>query len=238
MVNIDFDKSKGIRLRARTKETSVVKSFNFVDPAGNNIDITNLDFQLIVQKGVASRKNLFVLTIGDGLTISGDDNSVLEIEISADRATQIADTYFYRLFSVLEDNTWFNGPFQFHDGEFNSEECDDTITIGAQQTINIILSGGGGETMVDGMMVLCVDEDGNGWDLSNNVVPQTGGTGNSGSIKKGNAFPVDIGNQYGETVVGRDGGPIAAGTIALARVNIPGINLADVTKWMLIYSQR
>lgn len=150
MINIDFDKSKAIRLRARVNENSVVKSFNFIDVNGDNVDITGNDFQLIVQKSVGSRHNLFVLSVGDGLTISGINNSVLEIFITEEQATQRADTYFYRLFSVSQNNTWLNGAFQFHNGEFNEEESQSDIVIGSEQTITINVSGTVTPNNIDG----------------------------------------------------------------------------------------
>lgn len=79
-----------------------------------------------------------------------------------------------------------------------------------------------------GTLVYCGD-----WDLSLDVVPQTGGTGTSGAIAKGNFFYVDVG---AVNLTGPDGGRILTGYIAIARIDVPGINLADRTKWILIQS--
>ena len=79
-----------------------------------------------------------------------------------------------------------------------------------------------------GGIVYCGD-----WDLSTDVVPQTGGTGTAGAIGKGNLFYVDVG---AVNLTGPDGGNILTGYIAIARIDVPGINLADRTKWILLTS--
>lgn len=150
MINVDLDKSKAIRLRARVKESSVSKVMIFNDESGNPVDIRDFDFELIVYKSVGSTLKFFTLTIGDGLSVQGDDNNQLVVEISATRARQKADTYFFRLYSVSEDHTWLNGPFQFHNGEFDSDFEETTITVGGEQDINIEIPGGGG-------LVLAID---------------------------------------------------------------------------------
>jgi len=38
-------------------------------------------------------------------------------------------TYFYRIWSDDEDSTWLNGPFQFHNGEFDGVNSPDPFTI-------------------------------------------------------------------------------------------------------------
>ena len=81
---------------------------------------------------------------------------------------------------------------------------------------------------VTGTIVYCGD-----WNLSLDVVPQTGGTGTAGAINKGNLFYVDVG---AVNLTGPDGGKILKGYIAMARINVPGIDLSDRTKWILLTS--
>jgi len=90
---------------------------------------------------------------------------------------------------------------------------------------NVFLTSGSNSS---GTIIYCGD-----WDLSLDVVPQTGGTGAAGAIGKGNLFYVDIG---AVNLTGPDGGRILTGYIAIARIDVPGINLADRTKWILITS--
>lgn len=140
MVDISLDKSRAVRIKARINEASVPQVFVFTNSDGSAHDISSYDFQLIVQKRANSSVKLFTLTIGNGLTVQGDDSNELLIEVTAIRATQTADTYFWRLFSVEEDHTWLNGPWQFHNGEHDAVVEETPITIkenGDQVTIEI-----------------------------------------------------------------------------------------------------
>lgn len=129
MTEIFLDKSRFVRLRARINEASVPRVLVFQDVDGDPVDITDYDFELIVFKRVNSLTKLFTLTIGDGLTVQGVSTNELLIEISAARAAQTADTYFWRLRSADEDHTWLNGPFEFHQGESDNIESEDLVKI-------------------------------------------------------------------------------------------------------------
>jgi hypothetical protein len=129
MQEIFLDKSRTIRLRARINEASVPRVLVFQNEDGSAHDISSYDFELIVFKRVNSLTKLFTLTIGAGLTVQGASNNELLIEITAAQATQKADTYFWRLYSVDEDHTWLNGPFEFHQGESDNVESEETVNI-------------------------------------------------------------------------------------------------------------
>lgn len=129
MTEIFLDKSRLVRLRARVNEASVPRVLVFQNDDGSPHEITDYDFQLIVFKRINSPAKLFTLTIGNGLTVQGDDDNELLIEITASQATQTADTYFWRLRSADEDHTWLNGPFQFHNGESDNVESEDLVKI-------------------------------------------------------------------------------------------------------------
>ena len=83
-------------------------------------------------------------------------------------------------------------------------------------------------TELYGSVIYCGD-----WDLSLDVVPQTGGTGASGAINKGNLFYINVG---AVNLTGPDGGKILKGYLAMARIDVPGIDLSDRTKWILLTS--
>lgn len=119
MTEIFLDKSRNVRIRARINEASVPRVFAFYNDGTPRTphDISSYDFELIVYKRTNSLVKLFTLTIGDGLSVEGDDLNKLRIEVTDEQATVRADTYFYRIRSVLEDHTWFNGPWEFHQGE-------------------------------------------------------------------------------------------------------------------------
>jgi len=133
MIDLFLDKSRNVRIRARVNEASVPRVFTFYgeDEDGQRIalDITSYDFELIVFKRANAPVKLFTLTIGDGLTVGGDASNELTVTVTAEQATQRADVYFWRLRSVTDDNTWFNGPWEFHNGESDSILEDDQIDI-------------------------------------------------------------------------------------------------------------
>lgn len=137
MKEIYLDKSRNVRLRARIGEASVPRVFKFrnkdkITGETSPHDISGYDFQLIVFKRANSQVKLFTLTIGDGLSIndgSDEDADELTVEISEERASQRADTYFWRLYSADEDHTWLNGPFEFHNGENDATEAEEVVKL-------------------------------------------------------------------------------------------------------------
>lgn len=75
-----------------------------------------------------------------------------------------------------------------------------------------------------GYLILCAD-----WDLSSGVVPTTGGTGEAGEIERGNQFYISVGG----AVSLPDGGHALTGMIFQARVNNPGTDITDTSKWLV-----
>jgi hypothetical protein len=131
MQDVFLDKSRNVRIRARINEASVPRTFAFFndgDPRTPH-DITSYDFELIVFKRSNSLVKLFTLTIGAGLTVQGTDDNELLVEVTAEQATQRADTYFWRLRSAADDNTWLNGAWEFHQGESDAIVEEDEVHI-------------------------------------------------------------------------------------------------------------
>lgn len=128
MKELNLDKSRLLRLRARVNEESVPRTLIFLQ-GGVAYDISALDFKLYVFKKDNSTVKLFTLSIGDGLEVSGAGSNELTITINATRAAQTAGTYFWRLYSLDEDHTWLNGPFVFHIGESDNVEEEQEIDI-------------------------------------------------------------------------------------------------------------
>ena len=132
-MDIYLDKSRNVRIRARINEASVPRVFTFYGEDQNGartpLDISGEVFELIVYKRINSSVKLFTLTIGAGLEVTGDDSNELTVTITAEQATQRADTYFWRLSSTQDDNTWFNGPWEFHNGESDAVLEDEEIHI-------------------------------------------------------------------------------------------------------------
>lgn len=130
MTEINLDKSRLVRIRARIGEASVPRTLKFFEEdLETPHDISSYNFKLFVFKRSNSSQKLFTLSIGSGLTVGGDDNNELLIEVTASQATQGADTYFWRLWSTVEDHTWLNGPWEFHHGESDNIEEEETVNI-------------------------------------------------------------------------------------------------------------
>ena len=131
MQDVFLDKSRNVRIRARINEASVPRTFAFFndgDPRTPH-DISSYDFELIVFKRINSLVKLFTLTIGAGLTVQGADLNELLVEVTAEQASVRADTYFWRLRSTGQDNTWLNGAWEFHQGESDAIVEEDEVHI-------------------------------------------------------------------------------------------------------------
>jgi hypothetical protein len=189
MVDISLDKSRAVRIKARVNETSVPQTFVFTNEDGTAHDISSYDFRLYLQKRANSNVKLFTLAIGSGLTIQGAGANELLIEVTAEQATQTADTYFWRLYSADEDHTWLNGPWEFHNGEHDAVVEETPVTIkanGDQVTIQISVA-----TSSTGAIVLNLRAD---FDASGNVFPAAGtGSGDAGAIKRWDTYPILVG---------------------------------------------
>lgn len=142
MTGASFDKSRILPMFARVDEEGEVVVLTFVNSAAAAYDISGKNFKLAVYRRPSSSSAVFTLEEGDGLTVGGSNNE-LSIDVSAARAAQSPNTYFYRLWSETEDSTWLNGPFYFHQGEFDgvNDPEDFTVTIGGTEvTIEITAS--------------------------------------------------------------------------------------------------
>lgn len=144
MNETSFDKSRYLRFYARIGEAGVSKVMTFVNSDGSPHSITSYDFEFPVKDKPGGR-TLFTLTVGDGLTIIGDDDNQLQFDISQARAARRATTFFATLYSAAEDHTWLNGNFIFHNGKFDGVEETESITVSTDGgTVLITIEGGGG----------------------------------------------------------------------------------------------
>ncbi len=137
-----FDQSKALSLYARIGEAGVPVVLVFKDATGAPYPIDGFDFELPVYRNITDDEPAFTLTLGDGLTIQGDDLNKLRIEISRERSLQRAESHFFLIREVDGDHSWFNGPFTFHRGEFDGI-TEAEITNGMDITITVETAGGG-----------------------------------------------------------------------------------------------
>lgn len=124
-----FDKSKALPLYARIGEEGVPVVLVFKRPNGTPVAIDGFDFELPVYLNPGDTVPKFTLTLGDGLTVIGADLNKLQIGISNENSQQRAESYFWLLKEITEDHSWLNGPFTFHNGEFDGFEEEDEVTI-------------------------------------------------------------------------------------------------------------
>ncbi len=136
-----FTKERELKLYARVNENGVPITLNF-NQDGTLFDISGEDFKLACYKRASSDDPVFLLEIGDGLTL--ESSSSLRIDLSDVEASLRATTYFYRLYSETNNQTWLNGDFVFHNGKFDGVDQTTEITIndsGEEIEIEISVSG-------------------------------------------------------------------------------------------------
>ncbi len=173
-------KERLLNFKARVNESSIIKILTFRNADGTPRDISGKGWELPVKKSPYSRTDLFKLTEGNGLTVQGDDNNELAIEVSAERATVQPDVYFGRLYSSTEDKTWLDGDWEFHNGKYDGVTETDDITIyenGEEIIIEVSGSGGSvtlasiGETLETAALDIPVDADTfHFWDLVEGIL--------------------------------------------------------------------
>lgn len=217
MKGATFDRSKSLPLFARIGEVGVPVILTFLNADGSPHSITPYNFQIPVRRFVTDADPVFTLTLeaGEGLTIVGDDLNKLKVEISEANSEQRNESYFYRLFDALAKHTWLNGPFFFHNGEFDG--VNDSFEITNDMEVTIIMDSG--STVAAGSLALQ-----DAVDISDDLFPSTGGSGSLGAVKKGNLFPVTTGGTL-------DGNFVPAGSLLLALVDTPG---QTATNWRVL----
>lgn len=225
MIDIPLHKSKAVRIKARAGEASVPQVFKFRNADGTPHPITIYDFKIPVYKRQNSTVKLFTLSIGDGLTVQGADDDELKIDVTKSRASQIADTNFFKLHSAYEDHTWLAGPWVFFQGEEDAVHDDKEITIASNGDEVIIEVIGPQTTVVSSAIVLNLRDD---YDASGDVFPSAPtGSGASGAIRRFDTYPVSVG---GVLDFGHGDEYVPAKSLLIAWADDP----ADGTEWRLL----
>lgn len=218
-----LDKSRLLNFKIRIGETSVPKLLTFVNADGSPHPIIDYEFELPVKKAPVAVANLFKLTVGDGLTVQGDDENQLLIEVNATRSsvTKQDNVFFGKLIATSEDHTWLNGDWEFHNGKYDGVTETDTITIAEDGgSVTIVVSGGsGGDVDLTNAWILMES-----FDASDNLFPEIGGTGSLGVVMRGNVFPLSQGGTL-------DGEFVPSKSLLVALEDEPE---QDATKWRII----
>lgn len=119
-----LDKSKHLRLRARSFYKNGSVSISFLDELGLPVNIEGYGLRFLAFLTTRSRKTLFELTEGDGLTV---ENNILTIDL-LDNVDYHPYTYYY----VVVDNenmVKLSGPLQFTDKQILVGEV--TVEVGS-----------------------------------------------------------------------------------------------------------
>ncbi len=150
----ELGKDRLLNIKCRVNQPSIPRVLRFLNADGSPHAITDYAFRLPVKKIPLANINLFELTIGDGLTVQGDDDNELLIEVTEEQATQRPNVYFWLLEGLAdgEYQAWLNGDWEFYIGKFNGVEQVDEITINtAEAVVTITIEGGsssgGGHTI-------------------------------------------------------------------------------------------
>lgn len=215
----ELSKDRQLNIKCRVSETSVPRVLRFLNEDGTPHPITGKGWEIPVKKSAQSSNNIFKLTEGSGLTVQGDDENELLIEVSAEQASQVPNVYFWKLYSSVEDHTWLNGDWEFYAGKYDGVDETTSITIlgDDSQVILIHITGSGGST--DGAWIDCGD-----LDASGGALPTTGGTGTGGYFKRNNTLQVTT-----EGTI--DGVFLPVGTTIMARQDEPTIDWDTTTGW-------
>jgi hypothetical protein len=217
MIAIKVDKSRLIPIFARQgRAGSICLKFKRKSD-GTPFSIAGILFEFFAVKHVVGGDKLISLTIGAGLTVSGDDDDELNIVLTADHLDLLPATYHYQLVNLDVVKTWLNGPLKVHAGDFDggiTEEEEIVINTGddvLNVTINDVAAGG--------------DHFRGEFDFSAELFPEAGGSGAGGAVKAGDFwfFDADVADFLGEEQ--------SAGTLAMARIDDPGQVAAN---WRLI----
>lgn len=139
-------RERGILIKTRIGETSVSKSFIFRNEDGTPHSISFYDFEMLLKQQPGASNNLVRLTVGNGLTVSGDDDNELSFQLTATQARQKPNVYFGLIRSQEQDGTWFNFDWEFFNGKFpGTSDCDDeeiTICLNGENMVVSITSCG------------------------------------------------------------------------------------------------
>lgn len=133
MSEIILDRAISKNIRHRIGRAASIKiKFRTVDQLPYSIN--GQSFEFFLRKRKDENTKLLLMTVGAGLTITGDDDDELNIPITKELANQLVEhTYFWQVVNTTRSETWFNGDFIAHAGKFHAAadtEITATINLG------------------------------------------------------------------------------------------------------------
>lgn len=221
MEAVSLDPGKLLTLYMRVARRGSMR-FIFKDQDGSPHAINGIDFQFLAKRWLDSGTPEIELTVGSGLTIGGDGENELLVEVDENKTNLSPATYYWQLNNLTTIKTWLNGDLVLHNGKHDSVQTNSaSITINPDGIVVVEITIGDSSS-VSGAWIDCGTVD-----LSSNDFPEDGGTGPSGAIRKNNTFDVAVG---GPSPGGGD--PIPDGATIRALVDDPG---QDPANWRTYY---
>jgi hypothetical protein len=136
MKKTSFDPSRRLDIYLRIDRINS-RTFTFTLSDGTAFPLTYEDFSLTIKSYAGSTRNVIELTIGDGLSIVGNQ---LMASVSVIRSDQDEGEYYWELYKPDTMQTWINGKAFFHNGEFDGvTDVGSSIVIGTEDPVQITL---------------------------------------------------------------------------------------------------
>lgn len=132
-----LDPSRRLDLYIRVGRVAT-KTFSMLDSSGGDYSLIYEDFQVIIKQYPGHYKNVVLLEVGSGLTISGNE---LLIELTVTQTDVAAGEYYWELYKNDDGQTWLSGKVFFHEGEFDGVVNDpSTLQVNEDPVIQITLN--------------------------------------------------------------------------------------------------
>jgi hypothetical protein len=146
------DSAAALDLYIRKNRASVPKTLSFFNEDNTDYSLSGLTFQLNVKEFEYSSSNLFQLTSGFGLTISGNDITFEITAVQSLLATK--EIYWWELKETTTNRTWLGkmgAYFYYGDPKELTDTEDVTIKLSAD-VVRVTISTGGITTItsIDG----------------------------------------------------------------------------------------
>jgi len=95
------------------------------------------DFSVSIKRNAGDRLDIITLTVGHGITLSGNE---IQIDLTADQTQITEGEYYWELLNVDENETWLCGKALFHNGVFDSQNDDISVSLVSHEVVNIYLN--------------------------------------------------------------------------------------------------
>lgn len=116
-MTVRFDPAVVVNIQLRVDRNGSA-IFRFVDTDGNPVDMTGTEWTMFLKTHQDSDDNVIELSIGDGLTISGNE---ITVSVTDELMRIKPKVYYYELYNVDEKRTWLNGDADVINGKWREQ---------------------------------------------------------------------------------------------------------------------